>query len=193
MQPAGDGRVSTPDAALMPVAGFASPQMPKGALQVLVLRHGRTEWNIDQRLQGHTDIALVDAARRELSNCFLPRQFAHFHCWSSPLKRAVETASLLCGRTPQVDSRLCEMSWGEWEGRTIKAIETQLGVSELAALSARGRDFRPPGGESPRELQARIFDWLVEQAQRSNAIVAATHKGVLKALLGDGLRLEFDG
>ena len=54
----------------------------------------------------------------------------------------------------------------------------------VARNEARGPDFRPPGGESPREMQARIVDWARSVAGSRSDLVAITHKGVIKATLG---------
>ena len=53
----------------------------------------------------------------------------------------------------------------------------------MAANEALGLDFRPAGGESPREVQARLAPLLVEVAARPGPVVAVTHKGVIRALL----------
>ena len=50
-------------------------------------------------------------------------------------------------------------------------------------MEARGLDFRPPGGESPRDVRCRVQRWLIEVAMRGDSIAAVTHKGVLRAVL----------
>lgn len=52
----------------------------------------------------------------------------------------------------------------------------------MAKLEARGVDFRPPGGESPRDVQARLGPWLTSFANAGRPGVAVTHKGVIRAL-----------
>ena len=58
-----------------------------------------------------------------------------------------------------VEPALIETDWGHWEGRTLAELRQRHG-GEMAALEARGLDFRPPGGESPRDVQARLASWL---------------------------------
>jgi probable phosphoglycerate mutase len=53
----------------------------------------------------------------------------------------------------------------------------------MAAAEAAGVDLRPPGGESPREVQARIRPMLAEIAERDRPTAAVTHKGVIRAVL----------
>ena len=49
---------------------------------------------------------------------------------------------------------------------------------------AKGPDFRPPGGESPREVQVRVVEWARTAAGAVSNVVAITHKGVIKATMG---------
>ena len=101
---------------------------------------------------------------------------------SSPLIRAVETAEWVAGRTPDRDRRLIEMDWGLWEGRRIQDLRRDLG-DEMARNEARGLDFRPEGGESPREVADRLIPLLKERAVLGEPAIAVSHKGVIRALL----------
>ncbi len=74
------------------------------------------------------------------------------------------------------------MSWGRFEGRTLAGLREEHGP-EMAELEAMGLDFRPPGGESPREVAARLAAFLGERAATREDLVAVTHKGVLRAAL----------
>src|SRR3546814_14767208 len=79
------------------------------------------------------------------------------------------------------ESRLVETDWGAWEGRTLAELRADLGAG-MAANEARGLDFRPPGGESPRDVQDRLRPLLAELADAGEDVVAVTHTGVLRAL-----------
>ncbi len=133
-------------------------------MDVVMIRHGMTAWNEAGRIQGHTDIPLCAAGRRALAGRRLPARFASYRVHSSPLARAVETAARLGLGAPIPDRRLMEMHWGEWEGK-VRASLAAADPEGVARNTARGRDFRPPGGESPRELQARILDWARSAAR----------------------------
>jgi len=146
-------------------------------IPLLAIRHGRTEWNAKKRLQGHTDIPLSEEGIRQVSAWRLPRDPADFTWLSSPLGRARQTAQLL-GLDAAVEPALMEMSWGDWEGRSFDDIKAGLGVDVEINL-ARGIDFRPDGGESPREVMQRLRPWLAS-LERPTGIVC--HKGVLQAL-----------
>jgi 2,3-bisphosphoglycerate-dependent phosphoglycerate mutase len=74
------------------------------------------------------------------------------------------------------------MAWGEWEGRSLAELRAELGQS-MAAAEAKGLDFRPPGGESPRDVQHRVAPLLAEIAHAGRPVAAITHNGVIRAVL----------
>ncbi len=146
-----------------------------------VVRHGPTEWNAIGRVQGRTDVPLNRSGIEEVRRWTLPPEINGFAWVASPLARACETARILRGGEVRSDVRLVEMDWAEWEGATLTALRAELG-DLMQAWEAKGLDFRAPGGESPRDVQARIMPFLAEVAQRGEATIAVTHKGVIRAL-----------
>jgi probable phosphoglycerate mutase len=150
--------------------------------RVLLIRHGPTAWNASGRIQGQTDVELSPEGRAEVRRWRLPAAWAQARVFSSPLSRARETAMILTGRTPTLDPRLSEMAWGRFEGRRLADLRARA-PGEMAANEARGLDFRPPGGESPREVCARLQSLLGELAADPRPVVAVCHKGVMRAAL----------
>jgi len=148
----------------------------------LVIRHGATAWTEAGRLQGRADPALSASGRAALAGRRVPAAFAGARWLTSPLRRARETARLLGAPEAAIEACLIEMDWGAWEGRRLAEIRAELGPS-MAANEARGLDFRPEGGESPREVQARLAPLLGELAGLAGPVIALTHKGVIRALL----------
>ena len=73
------------------------------------------------------------------------------------------------------------MHWGEWEGEVLKPLRRQLGDS-MRDNENRGLDFRPPGGESPREVQVRLKSWLADVAARAEPVGAVAHKGIIRCI-----------
>jgi len=149
---------------------------------IAFVRHASTDWNVDGRMQGRRDIALSAAGRAEALRW--RAAFAHdepIDWLSSPLARAVETATLLAERAPRIEPALVEMDWADWEGQRLDALHARHGDA-FVANERRGLDFRPAGGESPREVIARIRRWLATLDGHS-PIVAVTHNGVLRVLL----------
>lgn len=146
-------------------------------IPLLVIRHAPTDWNEAGLMQGRTDRPLSDAGRDELRRMQLPEGWNAAFCLASPLRRATETAELL-GLKPILEPRLIEMDWGAWEGRSLAELRAALG-RDMAENEARGLDFRPAAGESPRDVQDRLRPLL---KRLSRPTVAITHKGVLRAL-----------
>lgn len=149
---------------------------------VALLRHGRTAWNDVQRLQGRADIPLTAAGREQVLRWRLPGELAHATVCASPLVRAVETARLVARCEPVVVPALIEMDWGAWEGMTFAALRADH-AEAFAAAETRGLDFRPPGGESLREVQQRVLGWLASLPSNDRPVLAFTHKGVLNVLV----------
>jgi probable phosphoglycerate mutase len=150
---------------------------------VSFIRHGSTTWNEQGRIQGRRDVPLSERGRAEVRAWRVPANPSGPAQWvSSPLRRAVETAQLLCGDEPPCESALTEMDWGAWEGFTLPELRARFGA-EFTRNEASGLDFRPPGGESPRDVQRRVQRWLARAAVCRGPVLAVTHKGVLRAVL----------
>jgi broad specificity phosphatase PhoE len=149
---------------------------------VLMIRHGPTDWNASGRIQGRADPELSAGGRAAIARWRLPPPWAGARVLSSPLRRARATATLLAGRAPIVDDRLIEMDWGSWQGRRLAEVRAEA-PARAAANEARGLDFRPPGGESPREVSIRLRALLEELATDPRPVVAVCHKGVIRAAL----------
>lgn len=150
-------------------------------MRLALLRHGPTEWNAERRLQGRADIPLSPAGRAAVARRRIPPELAGLRWLASPLARARETARLL-GIEAAEEPALIEMDYGAWEGRTLAAIRAAAPVA-AAANEARGLDFRPPGGESPRDVQARLSVLARRLLAEGRDTAAVTHKGVIRAAL----------
>jgi broad specificity phosphatase PhoE len=149
---------------------------------LLLIRHGMTEWNETRRLQGRADLGLSPRGRAEVLSWRLPGAWSGARWLSSPLRRARDTAALLTAAPVGIDRRLIEMDWGAWEGRRLADLRA-ADPAGMAANEARGLDFRPPGGESPREVALRMRGLAAALAGEPGPVVAITHKGVVRAAL----------
>lgn len=148
---------------------------------LVVIRHGPTAWNEGGRVQGREDIPLSDTGRAEVRRWRVPPDFHRFDWITSPLSRAVETASLLGAVDPPSDHRLVEMNWGSWSGLQLEALRAELG-DLMKAWEAKGLDFQAPGGESPRDVQDRLRPFLAERASLQTPTVVVAHKGIIRAV-----------
>jgi len=157
---------------------------------LVLIRHGPTDWNAAGRIQGHTDVPLSEAGRRAVRTWRLPTEIAEavddWDWLTSPLSRTLETAEILLPSAARASLRhepaLIEMYWGSWEGQALADIR-RAGGTETIEAEARGLDFCPPGGESPRQVQTRLAPLFAALAARGRPVVAVTHKGVIRAVM----------
>lgn len=154
--------------------------------RLALLRHADTAWSAAGRIQGRADEPLLNGISLDIS-------FSRgMRVVTSPLVRCVQTAALLGAPDAAREPRIVEMDWGEWQGRTLAELRQALGES-MAKNEARGLDFRPPGGESPREVVARIKPWLRELAVEGVPTLAVTHRGVIRAILAEATGWDMRG
>jgi probable phosphoglycerate mutase len=156
-----------------------------------LIRHGATDWNAERRLQGRADRPLSAAGRAAVQDWRLPPLLIEAAWATSPLARARETGALLRPSGCAVEPRLIEMDWGGWEGRTRQELLQEAGSA--LDRSPLGQDFRPPGGESPREVILRLKPWIAERARSGEATVAVTHRGVIRALYAEATGWDMIG
>jgi broad specificity phosphatase PhoE len=145
-----------------------------------LIRHVPTAWNGEGRLQGRTDV--LPLRYEKTPRWMLPFDFLGYRCLTSPLERCRATARRLGLDRADVEPRLIEMDWGDWEGHTLADLRDELGAA-MAAEEAKGLDFRPPGGESPRDVRERVKPLLAELGASGGDTVAITHKGVIRTVL----------
>jgi len=145
---------------------------------IAFLRHGPTAWSVIGRLQGRADLPLSPEGRAGLAGKRPPPPFDACRCLTSPLARARETAAAL-GCNAVIEPAVIEMDWGAYEGHTVEELRADPAL-DFAANEARGLDLTPPGGESPRMVQARLRRWL--DSLIDERLLVISHKGVIRAL-----------
>lgn len=128
-------------------------------------------------------------ARAHLAELELPEGWRSASLVSSPLARAVETAELIAGRTPVIVPELTEMDWGRWEGQrgTELLSDPSQGYKHIEDW---GWSYRPPGGESPADVRARLSKWWRDL---TGDTVAVCHIGIMRVLLAQATGWEFSG
>ena len=147
---------------------------------LLVVRHGQSEWNAIGRWQGHADPSLSELGRRQAFVAALSIG-ALDGIVSSDLLRAAETAAIISeqlGVGPVVvDDRLRERNVGEWTGLTRAEIDKRWpGWIEAAR--------QPEGFEDLDEVLARVLDALqaIHEASPGGSLLVVTHGGVIRCL-----------
>ncbi len=147
-----------------------------------LMRHGVTGWNREGRIQGQSDIALAEDGARRMRRWQLPDAVRNGQWHVSPLLRARQSATCLGVAHYCLAPALVEMDWGRWSGRKLAELRAELGQA-MAENERRGLDFRPDGGESPRDVRARLARWLAERDPGQATLSVITHKGVIRAAI----------
>jgi len=153
---------------------------------LVLVRHGETVWNTERRFQGRADSPLTEVGRAQARRHAqtlerLPPEVVV----ASPLPRAAETARLIAealGRALTFDDALVERSMGAFEGWTAEELRERA----PEAWSRRQADpwsFRPPGGESYPDLQARVAPVARRLRCRREGVVAVVSHGTLVRVL----------
>jgi broad specificity phosphatase PhoE len=161
---------------------------------IYYVRHGLTDWNLQQRLQGRHDVPLNAAGCAQAVCCaeILQDLFRRddrapesLDYVSSPLVRARKTMEIVratLGLDPTgytVEAQLAEIAFGEWEGLTYSEVIAR----DEHVVAERESDkwgFTPPGGESYAGVTVRIRQWFDEVDKDT---VVAAHGGTARALI----------
>lgn len=152
------------------------------AAQLIVLRHGRTEWNASGRFQGQADIALDERGLAQAEQVApVLAELAPSAIFSSDLARARQTAAPLSratGLPVALDPRLREIHVGSWEGLTIDEMLGQVD-DDLKRAYLAGEDVRrSPTGETVAEVGERAGVALEEiglAAPDGSTVVVVMH------------------
>ncbi|WP_375389463.1 histidine phosphatase family protein [uncultured Amnibacterium sp.] len=149
---------------------------------LVLVRHGETEWNRIGRVQGRTDIPLNDTGRAQAEAAGRRLRDQHFDAVvASPLSRAADTARIISAELglgePELVADLVERDYGRAEGMTDEAVQTQLG----GRLEAR---------ESREATVARVTPALLAIADRhpGQRVLVVSHGGVIGSLVRDATR-----
>jgi probable phosphoglycerate mutase len=153
--------------------------VPTPETELLLVRHGQSEWNADGRWQGQCDPPLTAFGERQAADATARVGAVEALC-ASDLRRAAHTAEIIGARLGVdvvVDPRFRERHAGEWQGLTRPEIE--------AAWPGYLRDHRrPPGWEPEGALLHRALEGCLAlvEALRGARVLVVTHGGVVRAL-----------
>jgi probable phosphoglycerate mutase len=152
--------------------------------EVVLVRHGETDWSAHLRHTGRTDVPLTEAGRQEAERvgaALRGRGFALV--LTSPLQRASETCRLAgFGEIAQARSELVEWDYGEYEGRTTVDIRREVPDWTIWRYGARG-------GESPDEVGGRADHVLQELRAAPGDALVFSHGHFLRVLAARWLGL----
>lgn len=149
-------------------------------MKLYVVRHGQTDWNVQNKVCGITDVELTEEGKAQAEKVADTLSGNHIDLiLSSPLKRAMQTAEIIsrkCGTDLQVESRLTEQNYGIYEGVDR--------ANERFLQNKRQFAFRYPGGESMMQVAYRIYGLLdrLKETYSEKNILLVTHGGVCRVI-----------
>lgn len=172
-----------------------------------LLRHGQTDWNIQKKVQGRTDIPLNGAGIRQAEKMAEAMDGIPLSgIWASTLVRAAETAEILQKRREKRGEEirltllpeLKEVAFGDWEGKTLKEVE-KLFPEDYHRWTENPAFQTPTGGEKREELTKRAADAVEKmvkslkdsgKAGKKDAAAIVAHGGILVYVIAYLLRKE---
>ena len=165
--------------------------------EIILIRHGETEWNSQKRMQGHSNSDLSEVGRGQIQALGeLMKNVSFDHIYSSDSLRARQTAEAITqysGHTLQFDQRIREKNLGVFEGLTsTEAKERHPEVYRL--FKTAGANYVIDEGESTQQLLERALEFSEEIRLRhpQERVVMVTHGGVVRVLMKYALGLSID-
>lgn len=167
-------------------------------LKIIFIRHGKTLWNSSGRFQGQSNTQLSEEGIIQAQK--LAKNFPVEHIdavYSSPLDRAFITGKIIADKfhVPiTADKRLCEISFGAWEGLTYNEIHAKW-PAEIEMLFSRPDETAIPQGEKFTDVQKRAVEALNDiiaqntVSDENKTVVITAHGGILRALLSHILHM----
>ncbi|MBF6619494.1 MAG: histidine phosphatase family protein [Patulibacter sp.] len=157
---------------------------------ILLARHGRTAYNHEGRFQGQGPVPLDAEGRRQAAALAdeIVRRGDVTRLISSPITRALETASHVAARTglvPEIDPRWSETDCGDWQDRSFAEVLAE-DADGFAAFHRLELDFAAPRGERYADQLARVRDAaddLRRQDDGRDVILVVCHRNALRLLL----------
>ncbi len=170
--------------------------------QMVLLRHGESQWNLENRFTGWVDVPLspkgeeeARAAGKKLTG------FRFARAYTSVLTRAIETLRIVLEVIGQVgvpiekDQALNERLYGELQGLNKAETIKKYGEQQVK-LWRRSYDVRPPGGESLQDTAARVLPYYDRRIRpeivAGRTLIVAAHGNSLRALVMHLDRLSTD-
>ena len=159
-------------------------------MELYIVRHGKTYWNEQRKIQGWADIDLTEEGREVAVLSAQGMKDIHFDAiYSSPLKRANETAYILRGNRDVpviVDERIKEIGFGVLEGADFLKIRGDKTSKFASFFEAPELYETPEGGESFEMITERACDFMeeiIEKHKDDERIMIVAHGAVNKAMM----------
>ena len=165
--------------------------------ELILIRHGETEWNKQQRMQGHLNSDLSKLGKSQinsLGNWMKNVSFDNIYCSDSPRARLTAEAITQFSKVDlKIDKRLREKNLGVFEGLTSnEAMELHPEVFRL--FKNAGSEYVIKNGESTKQLLERAYEFIEEIRcnHQNKRVVLVTHGGVIRVLFKHTLGISLD-
>lgn len=168
-------------------------------MELILVRHGQTEWNREQIFRGSKDIELDKIGRKQaeaLGERLSKRKIDAIY--SSSLKRAMSTAEAIArlqGLAVMVGPGLVDMSFGKWEGMSHREVMEQY-PKQYKLWKENPWKAKIPGASSIKDIQVQSFKAITSMAEEhpiDSTIVVVTHRVILKVMLMKMLTMGPEG
>lgn len=170
-----------------PLISFQNPFIvAPPMLEIILVRHGQTDWNRDRRVMGARPIPLNTQGKREITQMAQLLSDVEFEIiYTSPLMRAFQTSRILSrGRSVKVEKvpEIQEIDYGEWVGRTFEDISKE---KMFKTYYASPKEAQAPGGEKMTEVIKRGVSFIetLKKKHKDGRVVVVSHADVIKSIL----------
>jgi alpha-ribazole phosphatase len=156
-------------------------------LEIILVRHGETEWNVGEIFRGRIDIDLNETGKKqaELLSEYLSGLKIEA-VYSSPLKRALNTAQAIARHhnlRVQITDGLNDLDFGQWQGLSLEGVREKY-KEAYAEWANHPERVRLPGGETLGQVRKRAIKVVDEvTAKYKGAVVLVSHRVVNKVLI----------
>ena len=163
-------------------------------MDIILARHGETEWNVGEIFRGRADISLNENGRKQaaLLGEYLVKTNIEA-VYTSPLKRALYTAKAIARHHAlevQVSDGLNDLDFGEWEGLTVPQVKNKY-EKLFSEWSEHPEMVRLPGAETLDDVRHRSMALVGDIIKKHSATVAlVTHRVVIKVMVCAMLGLD---
>ncbi len=161
--------------------------------RLVLLRHGESQWNLENRFTGWVDVPLSPKGEEEARAAGAKLATMRFDCaFASVLKRAIDTLTIVLEVIGQKDipiekdQALNERLYGDLQGLNKGETAAKYGEQQVK-LWRRSYDVRPPGGESLKDTAERVLPYYESRIKpkilQNKTVLVAAHGNSLRALV----------
>ncbi len=164
-------------------------------LEILLIRHGQTDWNRDRRIMGRRPVPLNKAGRAEARALAKVLKGVKIDAvYTSPVLRAVETAEhLRDGRRMSLRHahEMAEIDYGRWIGKTFEEV---IPEKAFRVYHKTPRKAQAPGGEHMKDVYRRTIRFIetIRRRHKKGRIAVVSHADVIKTVLVHYLGMDYN-